>query len=266
MTPVWIPDVFAAAMLAVAAVSAARIVVARPWRCGSIVIDADVAHLLMAIAMAGILAPRLSALPGTAWDVIFPVMIGWFAYLVLRDTWVNGIRALAGGHCAPHFVHSASMLYMFLAMPDSAGAGAVAGVPGSSGIPTQTLSHPTFALAFAFILIAYAIWDLDQLSGGRYNVVSARLPVAAIAAPGVPVMAGAESVTAEFSAARPAVSAVAADHEPGVAGGRAVTCGGDADHGAQQGALGEFLLSPAVTVTCRVAMGVAMAFMLLIAI
>ena len=32
------------------------------------------------------------------------------------------------------------------------------------------------------------------------------------------------------------------------------------------GAVGEFLLSPAVTVGCRVAMGVTMAFMLLIAI
>ena len=35
MTPAWILDIFAAVMLVVAAVSAARLVVARPWRQGA---------------------------------------------------------------------------------------------------------------------------------------------------------------------------------------------------------------------------------------
>ena len=55
MTPAWILDLLAAVMLLVAAVSAARLVVARPWRHGSVIIDTDIAHLLMAIAMAGML-------------------------------------------------------------------------------------------------------------------------------------------------------------------------------------------------------------------
>ena len=50
MTPVWILDIFAALMLAVAAVSAARLVAAQPWRRGSVVTDSDISHLLMAIA------------------------------------------------------------------------------------------------------------------------------------------------------------------------------------------------------------------------
>jgi len=55
MIPSWILDIFAAIMLVVAAVSAARLVVARPWRRGTrraALADIDLAHLLMAIAMA----------------------------------------------------------------------------------------------------------------------------------------------------------------------------------------------------------------------
>jgi hypothetical protein len=68
MTP-WLLDAVGTFMLVVAAVSAARLVAARPWQHGSVVIDTDSAHLLMAIAMAGMLAPRLSTLPAPAWEV-----------------------------------------------------------------------------------------------------------------------------------------------------------------------------------------------------
>src|ERR1700722_240241 len=130
MTPAWIFDLLAALMLVVAAVSAARLVIARPWRPGSLIIDTDIAHLLMAIAMAGVLAASLSTLPDVAWEVIFGLMIAWFAFRVVLDARANGIRALAGGHCAPHLAHSGAMLYMFLAM--TASSGAMAGMPGMS--------------------------------------------------------------------------------------------------------------------------------------
>ena len=101
--------------------SAARLVVARPWQHGSVIVDTDIAHLLMAIAMAGMLVSSLQTLPNTAWEVIFGVMIAWYAFRVVRDAQANGVRALAGGHCAPHLVHSGAMLYMFLAMTGSSG-------------------------------------------------------------------------------------------------------------------------------------------------
>ena len=105
MIPSWILDIFAAIMLVVAAVSAARLVAARPWQRGArraALADIDVAHLLMAIAMAGMLASGLRTLPDGAWEVVFAVMTAWFAYRVIRDAQVSGVRALAGGHCAPH--------------------------------------------------------------------------------------------------------------------------------------------------------------------
>ena len=77
MTPSWILDIFAALMLVVAAVSAGRLVVAQPWRQGAqraALADIDVAHLLMAIAMAGMLTASLQTLPNGAWEVIFAVL------------------------------------------------------------------------------------------------------------------------------------------------------------------------------------------------
>ena len=124
MTPAWILDIFAAIMLVVAAVSAARLVAARPWQRGAVVTDTDVSHLLMGIAMAGMLAPSLTTLPNDAWAVVFGVLTAWFGYRVVRDYPANGARALAVGHCAPHLVHSAAMVYMFLAITAPAAAAA----------------------------------------------------------------------------------------------------------------------------------------------
>jgi Domain of unknown function (DUF5134) len=276
MTPAWILDLLAALMLVVAAVSAARLVVSRPWRRGSVIVDTDVAHLLMAIAMAGMLASSLQTLPDTAWEVIFGVMIAWFAIRVLRDAQANGMRALAGGHCAPHLVHSAAMLYMFLAVATASGPMVgMAGMPGmSAGSMSSMLmvSDPTLAFVFALILIGYSVWDLDQLSGRRYGLASARVPLAKVRA-GVPAMAGAESVTAAHSGSRgtgtvPDPAAGSGTDSGQDDGGRAVTGGEGATGGdtAAGGAVGEFLLSPAVTIGCRITIGVAMVFLLLIAI
>jgi hypothetical protein len=271
MTPAWILDLLAAFMLAVAAVSAARLVAARPWRYGSVIVDTDIAHLLMAIAMAGVLASSLSTLPNAAWEVIFGVMIAWFALRVVLDARANGVRALAGGHCAPHLAHSGAMLYMFLGMTSSAGA--MAGMAGMSGGSSMLmLSHPTLAFVFALVLIGYSIWDLDQLSGRRYGLASARVPLARVRA-GVPAMVGAGSAAnTAFSGPAPADSAAGASTDTatgsGAVGGHAVACDTAAIDGGNVagGAFGQFLLSPAVTIGCRVTMGVVMTFMLLIAI
>jgi len=137
------------------------------------------------------------------------------------------------------------------------------------------LSDPTLAFVFALVLLGYSVWDLDQLSGRRYSLVSARVPLAGVRA-GVPAMAGAESAGgASFSGPNPANAstdtATTAGSAVGGSGG-----GGGQPAGARHtavgeghvagGALGQFLLSPAVSVGCRVTMGVVMTFMLLIAI
>lgn len=224
--PAWLTDIFAALMLTVAAVSAARLVAARPWHRDAVITDTDIAHLLMGIAMAGMLASGLASVPNTAWAAVFAVLTVWFAVRVVRDARASGVRALAGGHCAPHLVHSAAMLYMFLAVTTPSGSG-MAGMGGSSATSTQLLSHPTLAFAFAFILIGYTAWDLDQLPGYRHS------PAVALAGAAEPALAGATA---------------------GVAGPAASV------------GLPGFLLSPGITVGSRIAMGVTMTLMLFLMI
>ncbi len=255
MTPTWILDIFAAIMLAVAAVSAARLAAARPWQqdTQAALADIDIAHLLMAIAMAGMLVASLQTLPNGAWEGIFAVMTAWFAYRVIRDTQVSGVRALAGGHCAPHLIHAAAMLYMFMAFtaPTTHGSGGMAGMTGGMG----TLQLPFLAFVFALLLIGYSIWDLDQLSGpgasGHYSLAPTRT------APRVPVLVGATAgpgaAAVSASASGSAGSAVATEAQP--AGASAPAGRGDRS-----------VLAPWVATSCRIAMGVTMAFMLLIMI
>lgn len=228
MIPAWLLDICAGLMLAVAAVSAGRLILARSWQRGLATPDIDVAHLLMALAMAGTLAPGLAILPAVAWRVIFAMLTAWLAERVVFDARRRGIRALAGGHCAPHLVHSAAMLYMFLALvPPASGDGAQMPGMGSYGPALPGLRYPTLALVFALVLIGYTVWDLDQLSSRRHSFTIA----AAVAALPGAALAGTPAITAEV----------------GVHSG-----------------LRETLLSQGMTVSCRIVMGVTMAFMLLI--
>jgi hypothetical protein len=271
MTPAWILDILAALMLVVAAVSAARLGLARPWRKGAVVTDTDVSHLLMGIAMAGMLASSLTTLPNGGWEAIFALLIVWFGYRVVRDERSNGVRALAGGHCAPHLVHSAAMLYMFLALaaPASGGSG-MGGMGGGSGM--QSLKYPTLAFAFALILIGYTIWDIDQLSGKRYSRAGASLSLAGVPAAGPPALAGAKPGALASGAV---ASGNSAQTETGTAPVRIA----DAETAPAETAPAEtapartvpagetaWLLSAGTTVGCRIAMGATMAFMLLIMI
>ena len=259
MIPSWILDIFAAVMLVVAAVSAARLVAARPWQRGTqlaALTDIDVAHLLMGIAMAGQLVAGLQTLPNGAWEVIFAVMTAWFAYRVVLDVQVSGVRALAGGHCAPHLIHAGAMLYMFAAVsaPAAHGSGGMAGMGGGmSGM--GTLELPILAFLFALALVGYSIWDLDQLSGpgasGHYSLAAARV------APTAPVLAGVGA------SARPAAGRGAAPApEPAPMAAEAPQVVPPASAPAD----GTGVLAPWVATSCRIAMGVTMAFMLLIMI
>jgi hypothetical protein len=244
MTPAWILDIFAAIMLIVAGISGARLVA--PWRRDP-QFDVDAAHLLMGVSMAGMLVASLRFSPSTVWEVIFGALTAWFAWRVVRDARTAGIRALAGGHCAPHLVHSAAMLYMYLALVTTAGTGS--GMSGMGGQGTQSLSYPTLAFVFGVILAGYSVWDLDQLSGRRYSLAGATTAVAAPAFAGVPagpaatVISGAGAVSGDPVGAAPS---------PRAKSGKAVAR--------------ELLFSPGMAVSCRVAMGVTMALMLIILI
>jgi hypothetical protein len=253
MIPAWILDIFAAIMLVVAAVSAGRLVAARPWQLGTgraALADIDVAHLLMAVAMAGMLTASLQTLPVGAWEVIFAVMTAWFAYRVVRDLRVSGARALAGGHCAPHLIHAAAMLYMFAALtaPAAHGSGEMGEMSGGmTGM--GTLSLPLLAFLFTLALIGYSVWDLDQRSGPgaseHYSLAAAREAPAGRVLAGVGSSAGAWPVSAASGSEQ-----VPATPSPKPAAA----------------SFSSVILSPWVATSCRIAMGITMAFMLVISI
>jgi hypothetical protein len=264
MIPAWLLDSLAAVMLVVAALSAARLVAARRWPGGSGATPAyvDIAHLLMAIAMAGMLAASLQTLPDRAWEVIFGLMTAFFTCRVVRDARVSGLRALAGGHCAPHLIHAASMLYMFLALtgPLAGGSGGMTGMASTGAGSAGTLEFPALAFVFTLLLVSYNVWDLDQLSGpgvsGHYRLAPGRVaPVA--------VLAGAASggTARELAGTEPVIAGAARETGPAHSGPGLASAGGGPADGQDRG-----ILAPWVAVSCRIAMGVAMAFMLVIMI
>jgi Domain of unknown function (DUF5134) len=271
--PAWILDAFAALMLAVAVLSAARLVVARPWPRADADADVDVSHLLMGIAMAGTLAAGLRTLPDAAWEVVFGLLTVWFAGRVGREIRGHGTRVLADGHHLPHLVHSVAMLYMFLALtgPRAAAGTGMTSMAASAGTAMHTLRLPTLALLFAFVLIGFVVSDLDRLSRpaalSRYRPARAGFAPAGVALAGAGAMATsagrpspAESAPAESAHAEsaPAESVPAATAPPQPSLSAAPPSGPTATAGR--------LLTPGVVRGCRIAMGVTMAFMLIIMI
>jgi len=122
-----------------------------------------------------------------------------------------------------------------------------------------TLSLPFLAFLFALVLVGYSIWDLDQLSGpgasGHYSLAAAWV------APTGPVLAGVGTAagpgaTASVAVAEPVSPVVVAETAEEA---RVVPP-------ASAPADGTGVLAPWVATSCRIAMGITMAFMLVIMI
>jgi Domain of unknown function (DUF5134) len=233
-TPAGIPEIFAAIMILVAEVSAGQLVVARAWtRRGGTDADIAVSYLLMGIAMAGILVPGLSTLPNAVWEVVFAVMTAWFAWCLWRESRGRGATAVAHGHYVPYLVQSAAMLYV-AALPGLSVEGSGVSVSGTGGMSGMgggsSGGTPTLhasTLALIFALLLIAFTVHDL---DRPAGVDGYFRVV-----------GRRSV--------PAGSAPAA----AAAGPAAFTAE-------------RLLLSPAVAKGCQVAIGVTMAFILIVII
>ena len=113
--PGWLSGIFAALMLTVATYCTGRLVAARAWRRPT-ELDTDSAHVVMGVAMAGMLVSGLRAFPSSLWEGVFAAGAGWFGYQALRSR-----RGAPGTpwRClqpAPHLVECAAMLYVLLAV------------------------------------------------------------------------------------------------------------------------------------------------------
>jgi len=233
--PAWLTGTFAALMLTVACYCAGRLAVARRWRRPT-ALDTDAGHVLMGVAMAGMLVARLHILPAAAWETVFAAGAAWFAWRLLRSR-----RAAASSwrcpHPAPHLVECAAMLYMLFLLPPLASRAATA-APGTAGMAAMAAAGSRFsalALVVALFMIGYVVRVVDHLP---LRVPVTPAPVLTPAAVLVPMATSAPMVTSA-SASTPALD-------------------GTVSAGARP------YLAPRCAALCKIAMGLTMAYTLVL--
>jgi cytochrome b561 len=159
--PSWLAWIFAGVTIAVAAYCLTRLAVSW-WQHRPTDHRVDGIHVLMGVAMAGMLVPRLRVFWAGGWEVVFGIGTAWFAWLAIRE--FRGQRTVGGrpGHHLQHVLACGAMLYMFLAAASVAKAKASGS--GMSGMAADAAHFPTLALVLAFALFGYVVWNADRLS------------------------------------------------------------------------------------------------------
>ena len=244
--PSWLAKTLAAVMIVTAAYCFSRLVAA--WRSQRRTdYDVDGVHILMGVAMAGMLVPRLNPFWDSGWEVIFAAAVAWFGWQTIRgyrNELAVGRRWVA--HHLQHVVACGAMLYMFLAVaPIKAGSSGSGMAMGGSG---STTTFPTLALVLTLVLVGYVIWTADRFTS--------LAPVAALRAMTVPV-------SAVVAPALSASAASAAWPEPSAGGTATQVAQPPAGPDAAQSAQARPPISPRLAACCEIAMGLTMGYMLI---
>ena len=177
--PAWLTAIFAAASLAVAVYCAGRLVVARRGHRPT-ELDTDGAHVIMGVAMAGMLVSGLRTLPSTIWEVVFAAAAVWFGYRMLQARRGAQSSPWRSSHPLPHLVECAAMVFMFLILPAAAGAAT------SSMSMTMTATESRFSfltLPLAVYLFGYVVWLGDRVTLHAPALALATAPASAESGP-----------------------------------------------------------------------------------
>ncbi|HUK71666.1 MAG TPA: DUF5134 domain-containing protein [Streptosporangiaceae bacterium] len=248
--PSWLADTFAAIMIVVAGYCASRLVLSRLWR-RQTEIDGDGMHVVMGVAMAGMLVARLNPLPAPVWEAGFAVTAAWFGSQAFRAYRGQAISARWCPHPVPHLVESAAMLYMFLAVSATRSGGPGGGMAGMGTSSGSVARFPALGLALALFMIGYVVWTADRIT-----------PLTA-ARPAIPAAVSAASATQEPAARFAPLTATGAQ---ATASTRAAADTGPAPSPApapgRRAGPGPFL-APRCLACCRIAMGVTMGYLLI---
>jgi hypothetical protein len=178
--PAWLTAIFAAASLAVAVYCAGRLVVARRGHRPT-ELDTDGAHVIMGVAMAGMLVSGLRTLPSAIWEVVFAAAAVWFGYRMLQARRGAQPSPWRSSHPLPHLVECAAMVFMFLILPAAAGAAT------SSVSMTMTATESRFSfltLPLAVYLFGYVVWLGDRVTQHAPALALATAPASAGPRPG----------------------------------------------------------------------------------
>lgn len=257
MGPAAFVDTLAAVMLATAAYCAARLAAARAWN-RTTHYDVDVGHVLMGVAMAGMLVPSLRTLPTGVWEVVFGSLTAWFAAQVVRFVLLHGVRGWDedhlhhASHYVTHLAMAAAMLYMFVVRTPLP----AMSMSGSAGTSSATASG--LPLVLAFVLLVAAVWYADSLT--RFTRRNRGALGAVVARSDAPVLHSMAAGRLEAEAGGDAVGGEAASSEgagpSSSASGRAwgeVLCSRD-----------ERWLAPRLEIATHIAMCVTMGYMLIL--
>ena len=247
--PAWLTDIFASVMITVAAYCASRLVVARWWRRPTDV-DSDGVHVVMGVAMAGMLVTGLRFGPAGIWEAVFAAAAGWFGWRFVRGRRGAPLSQWRCPQPLPHLVECGAMLYMYLAVPAVAVAakGAAGGMGGMSATGSR---FSVLALVLALFMFGYVAWVGDRLTAWA-PALAVAAPVVAVPAVAVPVASGPRESGTLMTATGPE-SAAAAPHG-GCAGADPRT----------PGSQGSSYLAPRCAAMCKIAMGITMGYMLIL--
>jgi hypothetical protein len=256
--PAWLTGIFAALMLTVAVYCAGRLIAARRWRRPTEV-DTDVGHVLMGVAMAGMLAASLRIMPAVIWEPVFGAGALWFGSQALRarrGALTSPWRCL---HPTPHMVECAAMLYMFLILPTLSAQASGAGMGGMSG--SAIASRFSFlALVLALFMFGYVVRVADRLTlpARALGVQPALVIQPALAVqPALAAQPALAHAVQAADAARPA-SPLAPGSEP------ADTLAPSRCGAAATTRPGRPFLAPRCSALCKMAMGITMGYMLIL--
>jgi len=299
-SPAWLADLFAGAMLLTAGYCASRLILARAQRRPA-ERDIDLAHVLMGLAMAGMLVPRLTLLDGrslwdttwwaSGWAMVFGGFATWFGWRIGRFYRSAGRLTPASAHHLPHLVMSGAMVYMLVAVSRPAlGSGPGGGAAGAMGMGSATaggIRFPLLAILLAQFMAAYVMWAADRLPAlapvhaWRASLVAAATPEPSPAA--TPGRSPASLLTATTPEPRPAATPGQspadwpAGPQPALAppaGIKPVLAPPASAQPAAPGRARSLLeaapraghppLSPRLAACCNIAMGIVMGYMLVI--
>jgi hypothetical protein len=142
--------------------------------------EADCLHVLMGVAMAGMLLPQLRILPARVWEAVFGLGAAWFGWRAFagrvgsREIGTRrgvALGRLGGGAPFAHVIECVAMMFMLLPAVDDAlvrshpFGRAMAGM-GGSGLASVA---PAVALLLALCLVGYVVWTTDGLARARVS-------------------------------------------------------------------------------------------------
>jgi hypothetical protein len=250
--PGWLTGMFAGLMITVAVYCAGRLVVARRWRRPTEV-DADGGHVVMGVAMAGMLEAGLRFGPAGIWEAVFAGAGAWFAWQVVRVRRGAPLTAWRCPQPLPHLVECGAMLYMFLALPAAVAVRSAAGGMGGMSAPATESRFSPLALVLALFMFGWVVSVGDRLTL-RAPALAARVVAVPVPASAVRVASAAPAVGPQDSG--PLMTAVGPEHAGTVMEPPQAGCGGTSP--------GRPFLAPRCAAMCKIAMGITMGYMLIL--